>query len=121
MAKTYTELEAWGIFVGALIIGVVLTSLFWAFITVPENLKEIKKEIANASGSDDSIIVEAPSDFVTFCRTIDGEASWDSTGFRNCIVEDTSEKNLRVMRLLCKKFNLTLSYGSYGVKCEGRQ
>ena len=45
MAKTYTELEAWGIFVGALVIGIVATSIFWAYITVPENVKNIEKEI----------------------------------------------------------------------------
>ena len=48
MAKTYTELEAWGIFVGALVIGVVLTSAFWAFITIPEYVKNIEQEIENA-------------------------------------------------------------------------
>ena len=45
MVKTYTELEAWTIFVGALVIGVVLTSVFWAFITIPEDVKKIEKEI----------------------------------------------------------------------------
>ena len=42
MAKTYSELEAWAIFVGALIIGIVATSVFWAFITVPEQVKHIE-------------------------------------------------------------------------------
>jgi len=121
MAKTYTELEAWGIFVGALVIGIVLTSVFWAFITVPEEIKEIKKEIKNASESpDESAAIETPREFVTFCEKIDGDASWDSTGFRQCTVEDSTEKNLIVMKLLCKRYNLTLSYGSYGVKCEGK-
>src|SRR3989338_5498519 len=117
MAKTYSELEAWGIFVGALIIGVVLTSVFWAFITTPENLKDIEKEIENAS---ESISIEIPNDFVTFCKEVDGTANWDNSGFRECIVENPSEKNLVVMNLLCRKFNLTLAYGSYGVKCEGK-
>ena len=117
MAKTYTELEAWGIFVGALVIGVVLTSLFWAFITVPEDVKKIEREIKNASATVD---IQKPTDFVTFCDKVDGTSSWDNIGFRQCIVKETSEKNLIVMSLLCKKFNLSLSYGSYGVKCEGK-
>ena len=117
MAKTYTELEAWGIFVGSLVIGVVLTSLFWAFITVPEDVKKIEREIKNASAI---VSIEKPSDFVTFCDKIDGTSNWDNIGFRQCIVKDTSEKNLIVMNLLCKKFNLSLSYGSFGVKCEGK-
>ena len=120
MAKTYTELEAWGIFVGALIVGVVVTSLFWAFITVPEDT-ELNKEIKNASESlDDPININMPNDFITFCKKVDGQTSWDNAGFRQCIVDDSTEKNLIVMSLLCKKFNLTLSYGSYGVKCEGK-
>ena len=117
MAKTYTELEAWGIFFGALIIGVVLTSLFWAFITVPENVKNIEKEIKNAY---ESISIKKPSDFIAFCEKIDGASNWDNSGFRQCVVQDYSEKNLVVMNLVCKKFNLSLSYGSFGVKCEGK-
>jgi len=117
MAKTYSELEAWAIFIGALIIGVVLTSLFWAFITVPEEVKEIEKEIKNAT---DTFNVEKPNEFVTFCDKVDGISNWDNAGFRQCVVKDSSEKNLIVMNLLCKKFNLTLSYGSFGVKCEGK-
>lgn len=116
MAKTYTELEAWGIFVGALIIGLVLTSLFWAFITIPEDTKKIQKEIKNVT---EPISMEKPNDFITFCKKIDGILNWDNRGFRQCIVKDASEKNLIVMDLLCKKFNLSLSYGSFGVKCEG--
>ena len=117
MTKTYTELEAWGIFVGALIIGVVLTSLFWAFITVPESVKKIEQEIKNAT---EPVSLEKPDDFVTFCKKVDGSPNWDSRGFRQCIVQDSSEKNLIVMNLLCKKFNLSLIYGSFGVKCEGK-
>lgn len=117
MAKTYTELEAWAIFVGALIIGIVLTSLFWAFITIPEDVKKIEKEIENATKA---LSIEKPNDFVVFCEKIDGTPNWDSAGFRQCIVDDPSEKNLVVMSLLCKKFNLSLSYGSFGVKCEGK-
>ena len=117
MAKTYTELEAWGIFFGALVIGVVLTSLFWAFITVPEDVKNIEKEIKNAS---ESINIKKPSDFIAFCEKIDGVSNWDNSGLRQCVVQDYSEKNLVVMNLLCKKFNLSLSYGSFGVKCEGK-
>ena len=116
MAKSYTELEAWGIFVGALIIGVVLTSVFWAYITIPENVKKIGLEFKNET----SISLEKPNDFVSFCRKVDGISNWDNNGFRQCIVQDQSEKNLVVMNLLCKKFNLTLTYGSFGVKCEGR-
>jgi len=117
MAKTYTELEAWGIFIGALVIGVVLTSIFWAFITIPEDTKKIEKEIKNQT---ETINIETPNDFVIFCKKVDGTPNWDNTGFRQCIVEDSSEKNLVVMNLLCKKFNLSLSYGSFGVKCEGK-
>ena len=115
MAKTYNELEAWAIFIGALVIGVVLTSVFWAYITIPENVKKIEKEIKNAT---ESINMEKPDDFITFCRQVDGVPNWDSKGFRQCIVQDSSEKNLIVMDLLCRKFNLSLSYGSFGVKCE---
>jgi len=117
MAKTYTELEAWGIFVGALIIGIVVTSIFWAFITTPEEVKKIEKEIQNAS---ESVSVETPAEFVIFCNKVDGTPSWDSKGFRQCTVKESSEKSLIVMNLLCKKFNLSLSYGSYGIKCENK-
>ena len=117
MAKTYTELEAWAIFVGAFIIGVVLTSVFWAFITIPENVKKIEKEIESAN---ETFNIEKPSDFITFCDKIDGVPNWDNKGFKQCVVKDTSEKNLIVMNLLCKKFNLSLNYGSFGVKCEGK-
>ena len=115
MAKSYSELEAWGIFIGALVIGVVLTSLFWAFITIPEDNKKIEEEIENAT---ETIEIERPDEFIRFCSEIDGAYNWDSTGFRQCVTTDTSEKNLIVMNLLCKKFNLSLSYGSFGVKCE---
>ena len=117
MAKTYTELEAWAIFIGALVIGIVLTSVFWAYITIPENVKKIEKEIKNAT---ESINMKKPDDFITFCRQVDGIPNWDNKGFRQCTVPDSSEKNLIVMDLLCKKFNLSLSYGSFGVKCEGK-
>ena len=117
MAKTYSELEAWAIFVGALIIGIVATSIFWAFITIPEEVKQIEKEIKHAGETFD---VVKPDDFITFCRKVDGAASWDSQGFRQCVLKDSSEKNLIVMNLLCRKFNLSLSYGSFGVKCEGK-
>lgn len=117
MAKTYTELEAWAIFVGALVIGVVLTSIFWAFITIPEDVKKIEKEIKSAN---ETFSVEKPGEFITFCDKIDGAPNWDSKGFRQCTVKDSSEKNLIVMNLLCRKFNLSLSYGSFGVKCEGK-
>ena len=117
MAKSYTELEAWGIFVGALIIGVVVTSVLWAFITVPQEAKIIGKEIKNASLS---ITIDKPDDFISFCEKIDGASNWDNKGFRQCIVNDYSEKNLIVMNLLCRKFNLSLTYGSFGVKCEGK-
>lgn len=117
MAKTYTELEAWAIFIGAIIIGVVLTSLFWAYITIPENVKQIEREIKSINLSETVII---PTDFVKFCKDIDGKAAWDDTGFRQCLIEDSSEKDLIAMKLLCAKYNLSLSYGSFGVKCEGR-
>jgi hypothetical protein len=116
MAKTYSELEAWGIFVGALVIGVVLTSVFWGFITVSDEEKQIEVAIQNAS---ESVIIEIPNEFITFCKTVKGDVAWDQTGFRECVLRDTSEKNLIVMNLLCKKFNLSMSYGSFGVKCDG--
>ena len=115
MAKTYTELEAWAIFIGALITGVVLTSLFWAIITVPEEVKNIEKEIKNAS---ESVIISEPKDFVAFCKQIGGISKWDSNGFKQCSSDDYTQKNLIMMKLLCQKFNLSLSYGSFGVKCE---
>ncbi|MEK6984715.1 MAG: hypothetical protein AABX33_09145 [Nanoarchaeota archaeon] len=117
MAKTYTELEAWAIFTGALVIGVVLTSFFWAFITIPEDVKKIENEIKNAT---EFVGMDKPEDFITFCDKVDGNSNWDNSGFRQCIIKDNSEKNLIVMNLLCKKFNLSLSYGSFGVKCEGK-
>ncbi|GEM_PF-2378714 len=117
MAKTYTELEAWGIFIGALVIGVVLTSVFWAFITVPEDIKKIGREIKNAT---EAVDIEIPNDFIKFCQQVEGTSNWDNKGLRQCILKDPSEKNLIVMNFLCKKFNLTLSYGSFGVKCEGK-
>ncbi len=115
MAKTYTELEAWAIFIGALVIGVVLTSVFWAYITIPEDTNKIKSEIKKAN---ESISIEKPSDFISFCKQVDGIPNWDSKGFRQCTVPDSSEKNLVLMNFLCRKFNLSLSYGSFGVKCE---
>ena len=120
MAKTYSELEAWAIFASALVVGIVLTSLFWAYITVPAEVKNIENEIDNASKSNLSqqIITEIPNDFVKFCYTIEGTPYWDSTGAKSCSMDDYSQKNLIVMGFLCKKFNLTLSYGSFGVKCE---
>ena len=115
MAKTYTELEAWAIFIGALVIGVVLTSVFWAYITIPEDAKKIGNQTKNST---ESINMEKPDDFIKFCRQVDGVPNWDNKGFRQCIVQDSSEKNLIVMNFLCRKFNLSLSYGSFGVKCE---
>ena len=122
MAKTYTELEAWGIFIGALVIGIVSTSIFWAYITVPESVKQIQKEISNVTTINASATMDLsiPKEFVTFCSKVDGTPIWDNTGFRQCTVEDSSGKNLLVMNFLCRKFNLTLSYGSFGVKCEGK-
>ena len=120
MSKTYTELEAWAIFAGALIIGIVLTSLFWAYITIPSETRKIENEIINSSAKNLSGQIVIPSDFVKFCKTVDGVSNWDNSGFRQCALADTSDKNLIVMGFLCKKFNLTLSYGSFGVKCEGK-
>ncbi len=48
-----------------------------------------------------------------------GTPKWDSSGFKQCIVRENTEKNLVSMSFLCKKFNLNLSYGSDGIKCEG--
>jgi hypothetical protein len=129
MAKTYTELEAWAIFIGALIIGIVLTSVFWAYITIPEEEKLIEFELenvvksiheeSNATDAAEIANIDAPEEFILFCDKLDGVAEWGNAGYRQCIVKKPTEKNLVVMNLLCKKFNLTLSYGSFGVKCEG--
>ena len=118
MPKTYSELEAWGIFAGALVIGIVVTSVFWAYITIPDEKKTLEEELKNIT---ENFNAEIPTSFINFCRQVDGTSNWDSSGFRQCTVDDPSEKNLITMRLLCKKFNLTLSYGSYGVKCEGKE
>src|SRR3989338_2144688 len=118
MAKTYSELEAWGIFAGALVIGVVLTSVFWAYITIIPEKQITDDEIKNAT---ESFNAEIPTNFIDFCSEVNGNSSWDSTGFKQCTVAEPSEKNLIVMKLLCRKFNLTLSYGSFGVKCEGKE
>ena len=120
MARTYTELEAWAIFIGALVIGVVLTSFFWAYITVPADAKKIGKLISNTSEKNLSDSITIPKDFVAFCENIDGISKWDNTGFRQCTLNEPSEKNLMEMKLLCKKYNLSLSYGSFGVRCEGK-
>ena len=119
MAKTYTEFEAWAIYAGGLIIGIVATSVFWAYITVPE-ARKTENELSNTTSKNLSESVTIPNEFISFCKSIDGATNWDNTGFRQCIVADTSEKNLIVMNFLCKKYNLTLSYGSFGVKCEGK-
>ena len=118
MAKTYSELEAWGIFAGALMIGIVVTSMFWAYITKPEDVKKLEEVLGNATLQNASLS-EMPSKFLLFCDELNGVSIWDSSGFRQCILEDYSGQNLIKMNLLCKQFNLTLSYGSYGVKCEG--
>ena len=117
MAKSYSELEAWGIFAGALVIGVVLTSVFWAYVTISPEKKEIENQTRNAT---ESFNAEIPTNFINFCKEVSGSAKWDSSGMMECTLEEPSEKNLIVMKLLCKKFNLTLSYGSFGVKCEGK-
>ena len=117
MAKTYSELEAWGIFAGALIIGVVVTSVFWAYITISPEKKILENETKNLT---EAFNAEIPTLFINFCKEVNGTSNWDGTGFRQCVVSEPSEKNLIVMKLLWKKFNLTLSYGSFGVKCEGK-
>ena len=76
MAKTYSELEAWAIFIGALVIGVVLTSLFWAFITVPKEVKQIEKEIKNVSS--ETFEVKKPEEFITFCNKVNGASNLDN-------------------------------------------
>ena len=119
MAKSYTELEAWGIFIGALVIGIVLTSVFWAIITVPEDEKRIEQEIKAAEKDNVTFVMQEPRDFITFCQKVDGSYRWDNEGLRECTINDASEKSLIAMRVLCNKFNLSLSYGSYGVRCEG--
>jgi len=117
MARTYSELEAWGIFAGALVIGIVITSIFWAYITITPEKKAIQNEIKKAT---ETFNADIPANFINFCSGVDGKSNWDNTGFKQCLVAEPSEKNLIVMKLLCRKFNLTLSYGSFGVKCEGK-
>src|SRR3989344_3832311 len=117
MPKTYTEMEAWGIFVGALIIGIVLTSLFWAFITKPKSDVPDEKIPDNHT---ESITVDVPEEFLKTCNKMRGEPTWDNSGFRQCSIEYFTDKDIIAMNLLCKKYNLSLTYGSFGVKCEGK-
>ncbi len=114
--STYTTPEAWAIFAGGLLIGVVLTSIFWAIITIPDEVKILKKE---AQGQSQELDLKKPVEFINFCEELDGKAEWDSQGFRSCEIDSTEEKDVVVMNVFCKKFELNLSYGSYGVKCDG--
>ncbi len=126
MARNYTELEAWGIFIGGFVIAIVLTSIFWAYITLPESNEEKQEYNASKEAENDNqnARLSKPDDFINFCRKVNGRSEWDSSGMKKCIIIDSSEKNLEknmvIMNLLCKKFNLTMTYGSYGVKCEGK-
>ena len=111
---TYTAAETWSIFAGGLIIGIVLTSFFWAYITIPDEVKTLKEEAKSA----DSLSLEKPVEFINFCEELDGKAEWDSAGYRSCSLESTNDKEVLVMSVFCKKFDLNMSYGSYGVRCE---
>ena len=117
MSKSYTEMEAWGIFVGALIIGIVLTSIFWAFITKPKTEVQDEKSLEK---NNESITVMVPEEFLKTCNKMRGEPKWDNSGFRQCSIEDFTDKDIISMNLLCKRYNLSLTYGSFGVKCEGK-
>ena len=111
---TYTAAETWSIFAGGLIIGIVLTSFFWAYITIPDEVKTLKEEAKSA----DSLSLEKPAEFINFCEELDGKAEWDSQGYRSCSMESTDDKEVLIMSVFCKKFELNMSYGSYGVRCE---
>jgi len=114
--STYTAAEAWAIFAGGLIIGIVLTSFFWAYITIPEDVRSLKKEAAQQP---QQLELEKPVEFITFCEELDGQAEWDSGGYRSCSLDSTDGKDVVTMSVFCRKFDLNLSYGSYGVRCEG--
>lgn len=114
--STYTAPEAWAIFAGGLVIGIVVTSFFWAYITIPDEVKDLKK---GAREQPQQIELQKPADFIKFCEELDGTPEWDSRGFRSCALDSTDEKDVVVMSVFCRKFELNLSYGSYGVKCDG--
>ena len=85
-----------------------------------EEEKIIEEKLQNATKSNDSNFeLVRPTDFERFCTKVDGKALWDNSGFRQCIMEEYTQKDLVSMNLLCKTYNLTLSYGSFGLKCEG--
>lgn len=116
MAKnTYTAAEAWAVFFGGLLIGIVVTSFFWAYITVP-------KEVFNLDDGEieklESVEIIKPVEFINFCEGVKGKAEWDDTGYRSCSLSSTDQKDVVVMSVFCKKFNLTMSYGSFGVECQ---
>ena len=100
MAKSYTEKEASTIFVAALIIGTVVTSIFWAIFVGFGN--PVLKEINSTNLT--SLEIVAPQDFINFCNAVDGTSVWDSSGFRQCSVEKPSDKNLITMNLMVEKW-----------------
>jgi hypothetical protein len=116
MAKrTYTSPEAWAIFAGGLIVGVVFTSFFWAYTSIPPEVAQIQEEAKNA----DTVELTRPIEFITFCEGLSGTVEWDSEGYRSCSIDTTNDnKDVVAMSVFCKKFNLTMSYGSYGVRCH---
>jgi len=113
---TYSAAEAWAIFFGGLIIGVVLTSFFWAYITIPEELRNIDEEVIEEIGPVEFV---KPIEFINFCKNVKGHPEWDNTGYRECILDSTDEKDVIVMSVFCRKFDLNMSYGSFGIKCQG--
>jgi hypothetical protein len=119
MAKrTYTSPEAWAIFFGGLIVGVVFTSFFWAYTSIPEEVKQIQQEAKDAT----TIELTRPVEFIKFCEGLSGRVEWDSEGYRSCSIDTTEdEKDVVAMSVFCKKFNLTISYGSYGVRCHSEE
>lgn len=118
MAKrhSYSAAEAWAIFVGGFIIGIVLTSFFWAYITIPEEVRNLDEETIEELGP---MELTKPVEFINFCNGIKGTPEWDSSGYRKCVMDSTDEQDVIVMSVVCRKFDLNLSYGSYGVACEG--
>lgn len=114
--RSYSESEAWTILFGGFIVGIVLTSVFWAYATAPDEPETINE--SSLAGSNITIL-EPPHEFQEFCRKIKGKSEWDNTGFKKCGLAEYDDRNLMLMSVLCKKYGLNLMYGSSGVKCEG--
>lgn len=116
-AKRYNEVEAWSIFFGGLIIGIVISSMLWAYVTRPRTLVQ-NDSMRHTQHSTELLSFERPHDFIRLCRQLDGTPKWDSTGFKECRVHDSSQESLASMNQLCKKYSLNLTYGSEGIVCQ---